>query len=151
MYPHQNSPARDGLTEPATGSPSTTATGLRQGWRERYAAHPKASKSLRYQGCEIRAHVTPDGDAWIVLVDIFKALERRKAWPLRKRIRDPKDIKLVLAWVPNAATPTGGGGALIQATNQAGLHHMLSVSDEKAIALYEWLIETGLPSLRAGG
>ncbi len=127
---------RPGTTEP------------RQGWRERYAAHPRASKSLRYEGCEIRVHLAPDGTPWVVLVDIFRALEKRKAWPLRKRIKDPKDIMQVLAWVPNAANPAGGGGALIQATNETGLHHMLSVSDERAVALYEWLIETGLPELR---
>ncbi|HYW57972.1 MAG TPA: hypothetical protein VE934_13485 [Polaromonas sp.] len=123
----------------------------RQGWRERYAARPKASISLRYQGYEIRAHVTPDGTPWVVLADIFRALEKRKTWLLRRRIQDPQDILPVLAWVPNAATPAGGGGAMIQATNEAGLRYMLSVSDEKAVALYEWFIKTGLPQLRAGG
>lgn len=132
MNTQQTTPSPHTSRVPAKGSPGIAAAEPRQGWRERYAAQPRASKRLRYQGNEIRAHVTPDGTPWIVLVDIFRALERRKAWPLRKRIKDPEDIMQVLAWVPNAATPTGGGGAMIQATNATGLGHMLSVSDEKA-------------------
>lgn len=127
---------RPGTTEP------------RQGWRERYACSPKASRLLKYQTHEIRAYVDPDGTAWFVLVDLFRAIDHRRNSPLRKRIKDSTDIMLVLAWVPNAANPAGGGGALIQATNEAGLHHMLSVSDERAVVLYEWLIDTGLPELR---
>ncbi|MGQ2979188.1 MAG: hypothetical protein ACT6Q9_05765 [Polaromonas sp.] len=106
---------------------------------------------MDYLTHEIRAYVGPDGAAWFVLVDLFRAIGHRRNSPLRKRIKDPKDIMLVLAWVPNAATPAGGGGAMIQATNEAGLHHMLGVSDEKAAALHQWLISTGLPGLRAGG
>lgn len=122
----------------------------RQGWRERYAAHPKASKHLRYLTYEIRAYVAPDGIAWFVLVDIFRALEQRRNSPLRKRIKSPEDIMKVLAWVPNAATPAGGGGAMIQATNAVGLGLMLSAGDAKAVALYDWLVRTGLPQLKAG-
>jgi prophage antirepressor-like protein len=105
---------------------------------------------LNYLTHEIRAYVGPDGAAWLVLVDLFRAIGHRRNSPLRKRITAPKDIMKVLAWVPNAANPMGGGGAMIQATNEKGLLLMLSVRDEKAIALYEWLIATGLPGLRAG-
>jgi prophage antirepressor-like protein len=151
MHTHQTTTHLNAARKPGEGSPSTTALEPRQGWRERYAAYPKATSRLNYQGRLIRAHVTPDGTPWVVLVDIFRALEVRNPAPLRKRIKDPKDIMQVLAWVPNAATPAGGG-AMIKATNAAGLGHMLSVSDEKkARDLYGWLIATGLPEVQAGG
>lgn len=97
-------------------------------WRERYAGQPRASKRLDFHGHEVRVHVDAKGALWFVLVDIFNALEKRKTWPLRKRITDPNDIMLVLAWVPNAATPAGGGRAMIQATNLSGLEAMLTFS-----------------------
>jgi hypothetical protein len=147
----QTTRSRNAIRKPAEGSPGTTALEPRQGWRKRYAAHPKASSRLSYQGRLIRAHVTPDGTPWVVLVDIFRTLEVRNPSPLRKRIKDPNDIMQVLAWVPNAATPAGGGGAMIKATNAVGMGHMLSAGDEKARALYGWLIATGLPELQAGG
>lgn len=133
------------------GSPSIPTGAPRQGWRERYANHPKASKRLSYLTHKLRAYVAPDGTPWFVLVDLFRAIDHPRNSPLRKRIKDPQDIMQVLAWVPNAATPAGGGGALIQATNAGGLGRMLSAGDEKARALYDWLVQAGLPELQAGG
>ena len=70
---------------------------------------------------------------------------------MRKRIKNTAHIMQVLAWVPNAATPAGGGGAMIQATNAAGLALMLSAGDAEAVALYEWLLKAGIPELRPAG
>lgn len=110
------------------GSTGDARATRRPTWRERYAAQPRASIRLDYKSHSVRAYADESGALWFVLVDIFNALEKRKTWPLRKRITDPKDIMLVLAWVPNVATPAGGGWALIQATNLSGLEAMLTFS-----------------------
>ncbi len=107
-------------------------------WRERYADQPRVSKRLDYKGHEVRYHLDGHGGRWFVLADIFRALEKGKTSKLRKHV-DRKDIMLVLGWVPNAANPEGGGGAMIQATNISGIEAMLSSSSlPTAPALLSW-------------
>ncbi len=108
-------------------------------WRERYAGQPEASHHRDYRGHEVRYHVDAHGVRWFVLADIFRAIGRHKTSLMRKRLGDSKDLMLVLAWVPNAANPVGGGGAMLQAANLAGLKQMLGWRDLNASALYTWL------------
>lgn len=118
-------------------------------WQERYVAQPRASKRLDYQGHKIRFHMDATGCHWFVLIDIARALEKRKTSPLRNRIKDPNNIMSVLAWVPNAANPAGGGGAMIPATNMNGIEAMLTFNSLAGASEFLGWIHTAIAALEA--
>ncbi len=125
-----------------SGGQSPGKKGARTGlsWAERYAGLPAASRHLNYLGHEIRAFIDADGAAWLVLMDIFRALEKRSSKSWRQRIKNPSDVMEVVAWVPNTVNPGDSGYRMLKATNPQGINDFLGVSrQQRCVDLLGWL------------
>jgi len=110
---------------------------------------PRASIKVHYLGRRIRIHEDEQGTFWLVLVDLFTALQRTRTWPMRKRVRAAGQVKNVCAWIPNTVNPEASGYRMVQATNTEGLQAMLGLSGSaQAHDLLLWLTEDALPGLR---
>lgn len=100
-------------------------------------------------GGTVRGYVDGLGGAWFIIVDLFHVLAQGSHGNIRRRIKSPGAVVLARAWVANAASPSGGGFALIQSLSESGMVEMLGVSRQApSIELLDWSRTIAAPALR---